>query len=218
MEQILAQIAGARVFSKLDANSEFWQIPLSKESSLLTTFITPYGRFCFNRLPFGITSAPEHFQRRMSVILRDLDGVVCLIDDILVHGKTQQEHDVRLHAVLKRLAEVGLTLTQEKCAFSQKQVTFLGQILTAEGIQSDPDKIAAIVGMREPTTIKELRRFLGMTNQLSKFTPHLSEITKPLRDHLSTKNQWTWEHAQKQALRKRMGCQMYQKFLFLQHI
>ena len=199
VEQTLAQIAGARVFSKLDANSGFWQIPLSKESSLLTTFITPYGRFCFNRLPFGITSAPEHFQRRMSVILRDLDGVVCLIDDILVHGKTQQEHDERLRAVLKRLAEVGLTLNQEKCAFSQKQVKFLGQILTAEGIQSDPDKIAAIVGMREPTTIKELRRFLGMTNQLSKFTPHLSEITKPLRDLLSTKNQWTWDHAQKQA-------------------
>ena len=199
VEQTLAQIAGARVFSKLDANSGFWQIPLSKESSLLTTFITPHGRFCFNRLPFGITSAPEHFQRRMSVILRDLDGVVCLIDDILVHGKTQQEHDERLRAVLKRLAEVGLTLNQEKCAFSQKQVKFLGQILTAEGIQSDPDKIAAIIGMREPTTIKELRRFLGMTNQLSKFTPHLSEITKPLRDLLSTKNQWTWDHAQKQA-------------------
>ena len=161
VEQTLAQIARARVFSKLDANSGFWQISLAKEASLLTMFITPYGRFCFNCLPLGITTAPEHFQRRMPVILRDLDGVVCLIDDILVHGKTQQEHNERLCAVLKKLAEVGLTINQEKCAFYQKQVKFLGQILTAEGIQSDPDKVAAIVGMREPTTVKELRCFFS---------------------------------------------------------
>ena len=199
VEQTLAQIAGARVFSKLDANSGFWQIPLSNESALLTTFITPFGHYCFNRLPFGITSAPEHFQRRMSAILRDLEGVVCLIDDILVYGKTQQEHDDRLHAVLKRLEEAGLTLNKEKCEFSRRQVKFLGQILSEDGIQSDPDKVAAIVQMKEPTTVKEMQRFLGMANQLSKFTPHLAEITKPLRDLLSTKNQWTWGHAQKQA-------------------
>ena len=77
VDQSLAQISGAKVFSKLDANSGFWQIELSKESALLTTFITPFGRFCFNRLPFGITSAPEHFQKRMSEILTNLDGVVC---------------------------------------------------------------------------------------------------------------------------------------------
>ena len=83
VEQTLGQLAGGQVFSKLDANSEFWQIPLSKKSSLLTTFIPPFGRFCFNRLPFGITSAPEHFQKRMSAILAGIDGVVCMVDDIL---------------------------------------------------------------------------------------------------------------------------------------
>ena len=96
VEQTLAQLAGARVFSKLDANSGFWQIPLSAESSLLTTFLTPFGRYSFHRLPFGIMSAPEHFQRRMSVILDGMDGVVCLMDDVLIHGKTQDEHDDRL--------------------------------------------------------------------------------------------------------------------------
>jgi len=84
VEQTLAQLGGA---SKLDANSGFWQIEPTKQSALLMTFITPYGRYCFNRLPFGITSAPEHFQRRMSDILQGLEGVVCLIDDILVYGK-----------------------------------------------------------------------------------------------------------------------------------
>ena len=88
VEQALAQLAEAQIFSKIDANSGFWQIPLAKESALLTTFITPFGRFCFNRWPFGITSAPEHFQRRMSEILHDVEGAVCLMDDILVHGKS----------------------------------------------------------------------------------------------------------------------------------
>ena len=82
VEQILAQLEGAKVFSKLDANSGFWQIELAPESAKLTTFISPFGRFCFNRLPFGITSAPDHFQKRMSSILAGLDGVVCLIDGV----------------------------------------------------------------------------------------------------------------------------------------
>lgn len=82
-----------RVFKKLDTNSGFWQIPLAEESRGLTTFITPYGRFHFNRLSFGITSAPEVFQKQMSEILQGVDGAVCLMDDILVHGKSQEDHD-----------------------------------------------------------------------------------------------------------------------------
>ena len=85
VDHILAQLAEAQFFTKLDANSGFWQVPLSKDSAYLTTFITPYGRFCFNRLPFGISSAPELFQRRMSIALNDLEGVTCLMDDILIH-------------------------------------------------------------------------------------------------------------------------------------
>ena len=93
VDHTLAQLAEAQFFTKLDANSGFWQMPLSKESARLTTFITPYDRFCFNRLPFGISSAPELFQRRMSTALEGLEGVICLMDDILIHGKTREEHD-----------------------------------------------------------------------------------------------------------------------------
>jgi len=97
----LAQLTGATMFSKLDANSGFWQIPLAKESRHLNTFITPYGRFCFNKLPFGISSAPEVFQRQMSDILSNLPGVLCHIDDIVVFGSTPEEHDSRLRAAPK---------------------------------------------------------------------------------------------------------------------
>ena len=134
VDQTLAQLAGARVFSKLDANSGFWQIPLSLESAILTTFMTPYGRFCFQRLPFGITSAPEHFQRRMQDLLCDIPGVVCLMDDVLVHGDTQEQHDKILLKVLKRLQEAGVTLNLEKCQFSKDSVKFLGHVIDVNGI------------------------------------------------------------------------------------
>ena len=150
IEQILAQLSGAKVFSILDANSGFWQIPLSVESARLTTFISPYGRFCFRRLPFGITSAPEHFQRRMSSILSGLTGVVCLMDDILVHGETQAQHDERLVKVLNWLQESGLTLNSEKCKFSQTKVRFLGHVIDGGGIHPDPDKIKAITQVKTP--------------------------------------------------------------------
>ena len=144
VDQTLAQLAGATVFSKLDANSGFWQIPLAPESAKLTTFITPAGRFCFHRLPFGITSAPEHFQRRMSETLSGVPGVVCMMDDVLIHGTTQQEHDQRLHEVLKRLQKAGVTLNADKCQFSRKSVKFLGHVVDPTGIRPDPDKVIAI--------------------------------------------------------------------------
>ena len=115
VEQTLAQLGGATVFSKLDANSGFWQIEFTKESSLLTTFITLFGRYCFNHLPFGITSAPEYFQKCISEILQGIEGVVCLIDDILVYGRTQEEHDKRLTRVLQKIAAAGVTLSGVKC-------------------------------------------------------------------------------------------------------
>ena len=101
VDQVLAQLSGATIFSKLDAISGFWQVPLSPDSALLTTFITPFGRFCFHRLPFGITSAPEIFQRLMSQMLDDLPGTVCMMDDVLVYGASQKEHDERLKRVLQ---------------------------------------------------------------------------------------------------------------------
>ena len=175
VETTLAQLGGARYFSKLDANSGFWQIEMTPESFKLTTFITPFGRFKFNRLPFGITSAPEHFQRRMSQILAGMEGAVCLIDDILVYGSTKAEHDHRLLAVLKKIEEAGLTLNKDKCRFSVTSITFLGQVVDKEGVKADLAKIRAVLELKPPTNIKELRRLLGMANQLSKFSPNLAD-------------------------------------------
>ena len=150
VELTLARLAGAQVFTKLDANSGFWKIPLSPESALLTNFITPFGRFCFHRLPVWITSAAENFQWRMSETQSGLTGVVCMIDDILVNDKTQEEHD-HLNKVLHWLQDAGVTLNIEKCHFSQKQVTFLGQVIDSGGIRPDPNKVMAIQRVPAPT-------------------------------------------------------------------
>ena len=115
----------------------------------------------FRRLPFGISSAPEYFQKRMDSELSGLAGVVCHLDDILVIGRNQREHDERLRAVLYRLVKCGLRLNVDKCAFSQSELPYLGQIIDGDGIRIDPGKVKAIVDMAEPTDVSELRRFLG---------------------------------------------------------
>ncbi|KAK7878780.1 hypothetical protein WMY93_030940 [Mugilogobius chulae] len=200
VDQTLGMLTGAQYFSKLDANMGFWQIPLSKESALLTTFITPFGRYHFNRLPFGISSAPEHFQNMMvTEVTAGLVGVVCHMDDILVWGSTREEHDMRLHAVLERAEKAGVTLNMSKCEFGKRCVKFLGFIVSSEGMRPDPDKTQAVQDMKEPSNVSELRSFLGMVNQLGKFIPNLSEKDKPLRDLLSNKNMWYWGHEQQQA-------------------
>ena len=199
VEQTLAQLAGAKFFSKLDANSEFWKIPLDPASSLLTTFITSFRRYCFHRLPFGISSAPEHFQRRMSETLTGLTGVVCMMDDVLIHGTTREEHGEQLSKVLQNLQELGMTMNSEKCHFTQPIVKFLGHVVDSSGIKPDPGKVSAFLDMPAPGNVGDVRRFLGTVNQLSKFAPHLVETTKPIRDLLVKTNAWVWVHAQRRA-------------------
>ena len=130
VDDTLAQLTTAKVFSKLDANNGFWQIPLAEKSHHLTTFLMSFGRFCFNKIPFGLSSAPEHFQKRMNEILSGFPGVVCLIDDILIHGSTQEEHHKHLQAALECIQSAGATLNKEKCEFSKATIKFLGHIIT----------------------------------------------------------------------------------------
>ncbi len=201
VEQSLAQLNGATIFTKLDAQSGFWQIPLVKECRELTTFITPFGQFCFNVLPFGINSGPEHFQRRMSQLLDGITGIICHADDVLVCGKDKTQHDERLTEVLFRLQKAGLTLN-EKCSFAQSEVLFVGHRVSAEGIAPDPEKVRAIVEMTTPQNVADVRRFLGMATYMSKFIPHFTDDTKPLRDLLAKQNGWIWGSVQQAAFEK----------------
>ena len=125
VDDILAQLTGGKVFSKLDANIGFWQIPLAEKSCHLTTFLIPFGPFCFNKIPFGSSSAPEQFQKQMNEILSGLPGIVCLIDYVLIHGSTQEENDKRIQAALERIQSAGATLNKDKYEFSKATIRFL---------------------------------------------------------------------------------------------
>ena len=154
-DQLLAQLDYATVFTKLDCNSGFHPLPLHLDSQELTTFITPFGRYCYKRLLFGISSGPEVFHREMTCILEGIPGVIGDIDDALVFGNNQQEHDDRLKLVLQKMKETGVTLN-EKCKFSQDSVKFLGHMISKEGIQMDPEKVQAISNFPRPANISEL--------------------------------------------------------------
>ncbi|XP_054274598.1 uncharacterized protein K02A2.6-like [Macrosteles quadrilineatus] len=172
IELSLAEIAGAKYFSKIDANSGFWQLNLAEESQDYTTFITPFGRYKFRKLPFGITSAPEEFQRRMSKALEEAKNCLVHIDDCLIWGRTKEEHDECLRAVLERVQANGITLNKQKSEFCKKTVTFLGFVLSKDGIKPDPSKVQAIVDLPAPRNANEVQRFMGMITFLAKFIPN----------------------------------------------
>ena len=132
----------------------------------MTTFITPFGRYAFNKLPFGISSAPEIFQRHMNHILEGLEGVVCQMDDILVFGKDEQEHHEQLIKVLKRLESAHVTQNPSKCEFGKTTIKFLGYTIDHTGVKANPDKTKAITRMEAPSSVSDLR-FLGLVNQES---------------------------------------------------
>ena len=123
--------------------------------------MTPNGRYCFNKLPFGITSAPELFHKPMQRILERLQGVLCHMDDVLIFGASKEDHDRNLQAVLKRLEAAGATLNPTKCEFHKSSIKILGHVIDKDGIRADPSKLQAIIQMEAPQSVTELRRFMG---------------------------------------------------------
>ena len=192
VSDLLCELSKGTVFSKLDANSGFWQVEMDPECKSLTTFITPWGRFRFNRMPFGISSAPEFFQREMEKIVGNMKGVICLMDDILVYGKDANEHWLRLKEVLKRVRSSGMTLKKDKCEFGSLEIKFLGHIVSGTGIKPDPSKVEAILNLKSPVNKTEARRFTGMVNYLSKFSKQLAELCIPIYKVSGKASEWFW--------------------------
>jgi transposase InsO family protein len=201
-EEITSRLAGAKYFSKLDATSGFWQMPLDEDSSYLTTFNTPFGRYRFTVVPFGVTFAQEVFHRTVHEQFRDLPGCETDIDDILIWGRTIEEHDRNLERVLNRVAEINMTLGRDKCQFRQTEITYLGETLTQTGVKPDSNKIKAILQYTRPTSKHDLQRLLGMTNFIAKFLPKLSEVTAPLRELIKKNNEFDWLETHEQAFVK----------------
>ena len=150
-------------------------------------------------MPFGISPAPVEFQRRMDITLEGLPGIKTIADDILLFGagttdeEAIKDHDTKLRNLLNRCRNKSLKLNESKLQLRKDRVAFMGHLITADGLRPDPDKVSAIVDMPSPIDKQAVQRFLGMVNYVQKFAPHLSEVTKPLRDLVKNDTEFTWD-------------------------
>ncbi len=197
MDDVLPCLNKAKVFIKLDLASAFWHIQLDKESSLLTAFNTPYGRYRWLRLPFGIKVSSEIFQKHLNQVLQGLVGVICIANNIVVYGcgetveQAQPDYDVNLANLLKRCREKNVKFSYEKSKFHCEEIPFMGRLITSGGLKPDPAKIDAVVKMTKPTDVKSIQRFIGFVTYLSRFLPDLSDHLEPLRRLIKTNQVWT---------------------------
>ena len=199
VDEILQSLNGSKLFSKLDLKWGYHQLELTPDSREITTFVTHCGLFRYKRLLFGVNSASEQYQYEIQTALAGIDGQENISDDITVHGKDEKEHDARLERVIKRLGERGLTINATKCQFSMDKLTFVGMVLSGNGISCATEKVAAVTNAREPQNASETRSFLGLVNYCGRFIPDLATISEPLRRLTKAGTLFAFGNEQKEA-------------------
>ena len=178
-------------FATLDATKGYWQVPLDEKSQLLTTFLTPWGRYCWCRAPMGLASSGDEYCERGDRALTGISNTIKEVDDILTGEATFPGVVMKLRLIFERCRSHGITLNPKKF-FIGKRVNFVGHTISADGVGADPEKLKAIQEFPVPTNLTDLRSFIGLTNQLAAFHPHLLQLMSPLRGLLSSKVQWQW--------------------------
>jgi hypothetical protein len=188
-DEQLEALGNAKYFSSLDLPSGFWQIEMDQNDKEKTAFCVPYGLYQFKVMPMGLTNAPLTFQRMMGQILKHLNWKKCLcfFDDILVFSSTFDEHLIALDEVLSSLAQANLKVEYSKCHFGLNEITFLGHRITQDGIYPDPAKVSALLNIKEPTNITEVKSFIGLASYYRKYVKNFSEKALPLLN-LTRKN------------------------------
>lgn len=199
-EEIISRLSNKTVFTVLDLKSGFWQLELDRSSSDLTTFMTPFGRYRWNRVPFGICSAPEMFMEKMVRVFGDIENVEIYFDDLFINGKDQQEHDKALRIVLKRARDNNIKFNKEKVQYCQNEVKFMGQIIREGEVSPDSKYIEAIRDIPQPKNKSEVMRLLGMFKFLARFIPNLTHKTAHLRDLTRLDSEWQWTENHQQEL------------------
>ena len=193
LEELNPAFSSAKYFSKLDAKAGYWSVPLAQESQELTTFRTPFGRYCFQRLPFGLSVSQDIFQQQMDNILQQTPGCVGIADDVVVYGQTEKEHNENLIRLFEVAKKEGLVFNSAKCMINTSQISFFGSMYSDKGISPDPSRINDIHRMPTPQDKEDLQRFLGAMNFLSPYIPNFSEKAAPLRELLKKNTPFLWQ-------------------------
>ena len=197
VEDTLDTLAGSNWFTTLDLLSGYWQVELDERDREKTAFSTQEGLYEFKVLPFGLTNAPATFQRLMDMVLAGLQWSHCLVylDDVIILGRTFQEHLSSISQVLQRLRSAGLKVKPSKCELLKRKVYFLGHIVSEKGVAADPAKTEKVASWPTPTTCRQVQQFLGLANYYRRFVQGFATISKPLH-RLTEKNhpfKWTME-------------------------
>lgn len=182
------------VMSLIDMRSGFFQLPISKQSQRFTAFNTCYGTFKLLRLPMGLSSSPSSFPLLMDKVLKGLTfkSCLCYLDDVLIVSETFDQHIQDLDAVFTRLKAAGLTLGPQKCKFAQNSCIYLGHTISKDGIQPPPDRFVVIKEYPAPTSVKELRRLVGLFNWFRKYIRNFSAEMEPLTRLLKRYVHFKW--------------------------
>ena len=205
LADILPEFSEAKYFSKLDVKEAYWHVVLDETSSKLITMITPFGRYKWNRLPFGLKVSSEIFQKKLISALAGLKRVFAVADDVVVLGcgKTNEEalanHEENLAQLQKRCEEHCIRLNEEKADLRKTQITFMGHVITSHGIEADPRKVEAIKPMPTPSDVSGVKRFCGMIQYLARFMPNLATDLEPLRRLTRKNTKWQWTNECQQA-------------------
>lgn len=201
IDELLRALQGCAWFSSLDLRAGYWQMAVHPDDIQKTAFSTKEGLFEWTRCPFGLKTMPECFQRAMESVLQGLDFVQIFMDDILVHSPTFESHLEHIKTVFHRLMIAGLKLNPEKCTMFKDHVIYLGHVVSKKGICPDDNKLAVVGAMRAPTTVQQVRSFLGLTGYYRDLIPNYSALVEPLQRLIRSRVKWGWGIEQEKSFR-----------------
>ncbi|XP_055623717.1 uncharacterized protein K02A2.6-like [Toxorhynchites rutilus septentrionalis] len=191
-DDIFAKLAKCKIFSQIDLSDAFLQVEVDEQYRSLLTINTYRGLYLYNRLPPGLKITPGAFQQLIDTMLAGLKGTSGYLDDVIVGGETEEEHDLNLRGVLKRIQDFGFTIRVDKCSFRKQQIRYLGHIVDSRGLRPDPTKIEAITKLPPPADVSGVRSFLGAINYYGKFVPNMRMLRYPLDNLLRVETKFSW--------------------------
>jgi hypothetical protein len=208
IDDSLAMLSRGKFFATLDLWAGYWQIPLAPNSKAKTAFVTDSGLYEFNVMPFGLCNAPATFQRFMDATLAGLKwkNLLVYMDDIIIFSSTFEEHLKDVEEVLNRLTDANVTLNQNKCEFCKEKIHYLGHVISATGIQPNPEKVASLLKKKSPSNVKELNNLLGISGYYRSFIDNYAKICAPLYALTHTKDKFVWTDKEENIINYLKNC------------
>ncbi len=199
LDELISELQGITVFSKIDLCSGYHQLVLHESCRDITTFSTHAALFRYKHLNFGVRSASEVFQHTIQGVISSVKGAKNISDDIIIHGTTDEEHDIALDRTFSALHQNGLTINLQKCEFRLPKVEFFGYVFSADGLSPDPKKVQALKEASQPKSTSERRSFLGMAQYSTRFIRNFATLTEPLHKLTRQGSAWSWGPSESKA-------------------